>query len=130
VLTDFPAWEQWNPMMRSMVGRPEVGSRLRIAFVLRLGGRVYRTPAKVLACEPERELRWGGGVPGLVWVEHWVKLAPDGAGTALEHGESFRGLLAGVGLRLVRLDDAPYRAMNAALADRVRPGQGIGDRDR
>lgn len=122
VLTDFASWEQWNPMTLSMEGRPEAGARLRLRFVLRPGGRVYRSGARMLLVEPERQLRWGGGVPGLLWIEHWVRLTPEGSAlhsTRVEHGESFQGLLAGIGLRLVGLDETPYLAMNEALHKRV-----------
>jgi hypothetical protein len=119
VLTDFDAYEQWNPMMRSIRGRAEVGARLQLRFALRVGGRAYGAPARVFAAEPERELRWGGGVPGLLRIEHWVRLSPEGGGTRIEHGESFGGLLAGIGLKLIGLDEAPYRAMNQALKERV-----------
>lgn len=118
VLTDFAGYPAWNPLTVGVDGRVEVGATLRLRVMLR--GRVRRVGARVLVVTPERELRWGGGVRPLVWVEHWVRLAPEGAGTRIDHGESFVGMLAGLGTRLLGLSPAPYHAVNAALGARAR----------
>lgn len=119
VISDFGAFEQWNPMVVAADGRAEVGARLTIQVVLSKGRAPQRARSTVLVCDPEREVRWGGGFRPLLWVEHWVRIASDGPGTRVEHGESFAGLLARPGLWLLGLTAAPYEAMNEALKRRV-----------
>ncbi len=47
---------------------------------------------KILAVEPNAELRWSAGVPGVIGGEHSFTLTPDGGGTRLVQSETFRGL--------------------------------------
>lgn len=59
VLMDFPAYSDWNPFVRSLVGNTATGSRLQVT-VQPEGGRVMSFAPKVLACVPEQEFRWRG----------------------------------------------------------------------
>ena len=85
--------------------------------VLRLRGLPIPIPVKILAVEPGREIRWRGGVPLVFTGEHYFRLTPVGAGTRVEHGEVFRGI---VGAPLMRalggLARALYRRDIKALA--------------
>lgn len=115
VLADFERYPDWNPMMVRMIGRPERGAWLRLHVDVR--GSIRRLPARVLVADPGEELRWGGGVPGLLWIEHYVCLSPDGDRTRVVHGERFTGLLGPILGRAMRPEI--YEAMNQALAQRL-----------
>ena len=55
-LTDFDAYPEWNPFIRSIQGDPEVGSRLS-ARIEPPGARGMTLRPTVRALEPGRELR-------------------------------------------------------------------------
>ena len=123
VLADGAGYAAWNPFIRSMTGPLVAGARLT-NVMHPAGGRPMTFRPVVLAAEPGRELRWRGRlwVPRLFDGEHHFRLAPEGRGTRLDHGETFRGLL----LWFIDTDRfrADFTAMNAALNARVeqRPG--------
>jgi hypothetical protein len=66
VLSDFDAYSEWNPFIRSIVGDAEVGSRLSVRLEPP-GARGMTFKPTVRAVAPPRELRWLGRlfVPGL-----------------------------------------------------------------
>ncbi len=123
-LVDFPAYRDWNPFIPSASGTAEVGRRLS----LRLrppGGRATPIRPRVTEARPGVALEWLGhlGVPGLFDGRHRFDLIPTGAGTRVEAGEVFTGVL----VRPLRgwLDTrvrAGFDAMNGALRDRVVTG--------
>ena len=119
VLLAFEGWPAWTPMTVRMEGRPEVGAPVRLQSVLREGGRQIPARARLLVVEPSRELRWGGGLGGLLWIEHWFGLSPEGAGTRVEHTERFEGLLARPGVRLLGLGPGIYQRALEGLKRRV-----------
>ena len=121
VLTDFSAYERWNPFMDRVQGRAEVGSTL-VVHLSPSGGRGMTFRPTVLVAEPGRELRWAGrlGLRGLFDGEHSFVLTrrPDGT-TRLTHGESFSGILVALLKGTVRNSHAGFEAFNAALKQRV-----------
>lgn len=95
VLMAFPAYERWNPFIRSIEGGPIVGERLKV-LIEPPGGKALRFEPRVLVVEPEIEFRWQGRVlfPGLFDGQHYFvleKLAEKKV--LLHHGERFSGLL-------------------------------------
>ena len=94
VLTDFAAYPEWNPFVKSARGELREGGRLEI-FVQVPEGRGMGFKPKVLRVAPARELRWIGSVPpGLFSGEHIFRLEPAGPGrTRFLHGERFKGFL-------------------------------------
>src|SRR5918999_4725227 len=80
VLTDFDAYQEWNPFMVEAEGRAVVGQRLRVR--MRPPGRRRPTTfrPRVLEAEPGRRLRWLGRllVPGLFDGEHRFSIEPAG----------------------------------------------------
>ena len=125
VLTDFGAYPEWNPFLRSVEGSAEVGRRLKV-LAQPVGSRAMRFRPTLLKVEKNRELRWKGTVllPSLFEGEHYFKLGPhpDG-GVVLEHGELFSGLLVPFLRR--SLDGATrqgFIAMNLALKRKVEAG--------
>ena len=77
LLTDFASYPQWNPFIRHISGRLAPGERLQ-ARLEPPGGRAMTFKPKVLAAEPNRELRWLGHllVPGVFDGEHSFTIEP------------------------------------------------------
>ena len=65
VLTDFASYGEWNPFIRSIVGKPDVGTRLRVR-IEPPDGRGMTLEPTVRSADPARELSWLGRllVPG------------------------------------------------------------------
>lgn len=57
VLTDFDDYDQWNPVITSASGEPEVGAELDLELTLP-GHDPGELDAEVLNARPERKLRW------------------------------------------------------------------------
>ncbi len=91
VLTDFAAYPEWNPLIASARGEP--GPDRRIVVDVKPLGRTYRP--RITVWEPPRRLAWTSWevLPFLLTSVHYFRLdpTPDG-GTALQHGERFRGV--------------------------------------
>jgi hypothetical protein len=123
VLVDFPAYPDWNPFLRRVVGEAKVGARLEVT-----GQPVNRKPMTfrptVRVADPDRELRWLGRVlvPGIFDGEHAFIIEPRNGGCRLRHEETFRGLL--VPLFGAMLDDTAksFTELNTALKRRVESG--------
>ena len=119
VLTDFDAYDEWNPLVVDADGRAEVGERITIT-VKSAGRRPSTMPARVTAADAERKLEWVGGprVPGLFTGRHTLELEPlDGGRTRLVNRERVTGLL--VPFVVPRSIEVDYEAMNRTLAQRV-----------
>jgi hypothetical protein len=124
VLLDFDAYAEWNPFIRSISGHPEPGETLTVRLEPPGGRRVTIKP-KVVAVEPERELRWQGRllVRGLFDGEHTLRIEPTGEGrTRFVHREQFRGVLVGLLKGVLRKTANGFEQMNAALKKRVESG--------
>lgn len=126
VLTDLPAYPQWNPFLTSTRvtsegGRLEEGATLRNVMHDRTGDTVF-TP-EVLTLEAGRELRWLGKMgPG--WIadgEHRFLIEEIGGGRVrLTQSESFTGVAVPFFEGKLRDDTLPqFHAMNEALARQV-----------
>ena len=118
VLTANEQWYAWNPFIIKSVGNFVVGEKVTNTIHM-TGQKPMTFKPTVLQADKEKELRWLGRlfVPGLFDGEHYFKLAPQGTGTHLVHGEIFKGLLIG----MLNLDDArkSFVALNEALKKRV-----------
>jgi hypothetical protein len=70
-LTDFAAYPEWNPFVRSGEGEVKVGARLHVT-IQPSGRKGMSFRPTVLVADPERELRWLGRfwLPGLFDGEH------------------------------------------------------------
>ncbi|HVU05069.1 MAG TPA: SRPBCC domain-containing protein [Polyangiaceae bacterium] len=124
VLTDFARYPEWNPFIVEISGRPAVGERLHVV-ISPPGGREMTFRPKVLAAEPNQELRWLGHflVRGLFDGEHFFRLVPVGADkTRFVQGEDFRGLLVKPMTHLLTNTARGFVFMNQALKKRVESG--------
>jgi hypothetical protein len=121
VLADFGAYPDWNPFIRSIEGRPDAGSRLKVR-IEPPGARAMTFRPTVRAAEPARELRWLGRflVPGLVDGEHRLVIEPlpDGRSKFVQ-SERFSGLLSGVLTRTLAATERGFNQMNEALKERA-----------
>ncbi len=121
VLTDFPAYGDWNPFIRSIAGTAQEGERLTVRLEPPGGKGMTITPT-VLAVEPDRELRWNGRllVPGIFDGEHTFRIeALDGERSRFVHRERFTGILVGLVKGILAKTEAGFEQMNAALKQRV-----------
>jgi hypothetical protein len=76
VLTDFPAYPEWNPFITSIAAGPNPVQRWKCGS-RRRGPKPGRKP-RVLVAEPKRELRWLGRVltAGIFDGEHSLRIEP------------------------------------------------------
>ncbi|MEQ8347127.1 MAG: SRPBCC domain-containing protein [Sneathiellaceae bacterium] len=122
VLADFDGYAAWNPLNVRAHGRAAPGARVAMSFRNPARpGSVIEMTVTVTECEPGRRLEWRGRIPLLFTGRHHFRLAPEGTGTRLDHGEDLSGLIpALIGSRRIGRQFGPaYEAVNAALADRV-----------
>ena len=121
VLTNFPAYGEWNPFMDRIEGTPSVGNKLRV-HIKPPNGRGLTFKPKVLVATPEHELRWLGRLwpGGLFDGEHfWVLTANADASTRVTHGEEFSGIFVAATKGTFRNTDAGFAAFNDALKKRI-----------
>jgi hypothetical protein len=121
VLTDFPAYGEWNPFIRSIAGELQQGERLTVRLEPP-GGKGMTIKPTVLAVEADRELRWKGRLlmPGLFDGEHSLRIEPiDEQRIRFVHGERFTGMLVGLVKGVLAKTEAGFEQMNAALKERV-----------
>jgi len=121
VLADFAAYPEWNPFMRSLAGRCEVGSKLTVR-IEPPGARAMTFKPTILAAAPGRELRWLGRlfVPGLFDGEHRLEIEPleDGRSRFVQ-SERFSGLLVGLFAKTLAATQRGFEQMNVALKRRT-----------
>jgi len=96
VLTNFAAFQEWNPFITEARGELRSGAQLSITIALPEGSEQTFRP-KVVRVDPAQELRWRGTL-GAAWIfsgEHFFSLEAldEGRRTRLVHGEDFSGIL-------------------------------------
>ena len=125
VLTDLPAYAEWNPFVTRADGAFVVGSRQAVsvpAVNTFVQSRLRPTVREVV---PFRRLTvWSRldrlGLPGLFDVEHTMTLTDHEGGVRLWLQDRFGGLLAPLLIRgLNRHRMAAFNAMNQALKERA-----------
>lgn len=121
VLMDFERYPEWNPFIRQIKGRAQIGQALQVQ-VQPLMARPMTFKPIVLKSEPGQEFRWLGTFlfKGLLDGEHYFILQPTADGVVLVHGEHFRGALVPLFRRMLQDKTLPgFEAMNAALRQRI-----------
>lgn len=122
VLTDFPAYREWNRCLPAVEGSAAAGSTLRVEIAWP-GLERGRYRLHVLTAAPSCELRWRGklGLRGLMDGDHrFVIESPHDNQTLLTQSEDFSGIL--VPLLVRRLANNVLQGfveMNAALKQRA-----------
>lgn len=122
VLTDFAAYESWNPFVRRISGEQTSGARLSVTIQPE-GGRAMSFRPRLLVFAPQKALRWKGQllIPGVFDGEHYFELTESAAGVRLAQGELFTGLLVPLLSRGSMLAGTArgFAAMNQALKARA-----------
>lgn len=119
-ITDLQNHPTWNPNVVRLEGQPVVGTRL--INRTRSDTTEMTFHPEMIVAEPNRELRWRGGlgVRGLADGEHYYRIDPGPAPgqVTITQGEIFRGILV-TPLRLWLNLDEEFRVSTAALARAV-----------
>jgi hypothetical protein len=121
VLTDFPAYPDWNPFIRTIEGQAIQGTRLSVSIQPQ-GGKPMRFCPEVKAADDAARFSWTGRVlmRGLFDGHHEFELHSHGHGTRLLHRECFSGLLVPlVWNKMEPSTRAGFEAMNRALKERA-----------
>ena len=126
VLTDVPAYPQWNPFITGIKGTSAVGGRMSVSLAhLTVVFRRTLRP-RVLEVTRGRRLRFRLrlarlGTPGLLDTEHTLTItAHDDGRVRLWHQVNFEGLLVPLVTRSLNRGNGPsFNTMNAALKDRA-----------
>ncbi|WP_433450452.1 SRPBCC family protein [Streptomyces sp. CA-142005] len=121
VLTDLPAYDEWNPFIVSAEGTVERDATLHLVMHDETGDTTF-TPT-VLNAEAGKELRWIGRIsPGWIFDgEHRFLIEPlGGSRVRLTQSENFTGVAVPFYRGTLHANTLPqFGAMNRALADRV-----------
>jgi len=116
ILSDFEQYPEWNPFVKKVIGKPEVGKTIQVF----LPGMKFHP--EVLVFDTSREFRWKGKLffSGLFDGEHYFILERNTDGsTTFIHGEKFSGILLPLLARSLDKDTrAGFEAMNLALKER------------
>jgi hypothetical protein len=116
VLTDFDAYPDWNPFIKSIRG--EVAEEKTI--VAKIDKMTFKP--RVLVFEKEKEFKWLGHLlfKGLFDGEHRFRLSENEDGTvAFEQSEKFTGILVPLFNKMLEKDTKPgFEAMNRAFKAR------------
>ena len=121
VVTDFPAYPEWNPFIRRITGELREGARLEVR-IEPPGARATTFKPTVRALEEKRELRWLGRllVPGIFDGEHRLLIEPhEGGRSRFVQSERFSGFLVGLFRGMLAKTEGGFEQMNAALKARV-----------
>ena len=127
VLTNFSAFPDWNPFIRSVEGDLEEGARLKVQIKPPKGMGMTIRPT-VLKVEVNAEVRWTGSLlrPGVFDEEHFFLIQPleEEGRVQFIQGESFRGVMVPVfGLMgLFKSTLHGFDEMNQALRFRAERG--------
>jgi len=122
VFTDFQAYSEWNPFIKSLTGDVAQGNKLKV-MIQPPNSKPMTFKPKVLEFEKNKVLRWIGKmmIPGIFDGEHTFELRDNGDGTTqFLQGENFKGIL--VGTMKKQLDGNVtdgFNNMNMALKQRV-----------
>ncbi|MDR3508637.1 MAG: SRPBCC domain-containing protein [Caulobacteraceae bacterium] len=121
ILSDLPAWSEWNPIYPKAAGQIRYGERLQLT--LALPGEAHRqiNPA-ILDWTPNEAIHWQlSAMGGLVTTVRYLEietLSPTGC--AFSNGEIFSGLLGGLVARQLRRPiRRGFTALGEALRDRA-----------
>ena len=126
VLTDFAAFPDWNPFMRTAEGNLTLGSKLTVRLQ-QPGSKGMTFKPTVLKADSGDELRWIGRLlfPGLFDGEHHFILEHTVSGQVrFVQGERFTGILVPIMalFGLFKNTAKGFEEMNQALKARAEDG--------
>jgi hypothetical protein len=95
ILIDFENYPLWNPFIKSLSGKVEVGNKIKVR-IEPPGGNAMQFSPKILVYKPNEEIKWLGHLifPGLFDGEHRFEVIDDGDDTTtFRQSEKFSGIL-------------------------------------
>lgn len=120
VLTDFESFPAWNPFIKSVKGKAEVGSKLTVT-IMQSGDKGTTFKPKVLTVVPAKELSWLGRLllPNIFDGEHKFELIDNRNGTTtFRQSENFTGILVTLFKKQLSTNTAPgFERMNKKLKE-------------
>ena len=116
VISANDRYPEWNPYHVRVDGELVEGSTLDVEIHKPNGNRVEIQP-QVITVTPEKELTWGGGIPGLFTGTHVFEIVQREKDVLFIQREQFRGLF----VWFAELDsiEEGYDLMNRALKARA-----------
>ena len=121
VLTDFPAFPEWTPFIKSVAGDLVEGSKLKVQLQPPGGRAITMTPT-LLSVVPQHELKWLGHllIPGIFDGEHHFSIHPAGDGRVrFTQEESFKGMMVPLTRSVLAKTENGFHEMNKALKQRA-----------
>jgi hypothetical protein len=127
-LADHDSWARWMPALfrpvGEAVGRLSEGARMRV----KISGVPLPISLRVTVLHASRELRWVGGVPGVLFAEHRFTFEPKGEDSVeVRSEEEWFGFLAAL-LRpgiLPRAEEVGRGQLGALAAEAERRGPAL-----
>ena len=116
VLTDTDKYPEWNPTMKLLDGKMEVGNTLKYQFT-QYADNISEIPAQVKQIIPNKLLNQGGGVPFVITYDHRYILEQTTYGTKVTIHEDYKGIYVPF-WNPQPVEDA-YQRLNEALKKRV-----------
>ena len=121
ILTDAPAYSQWDSGVVKLEGRVAPGEKLKVTSEVN-PKRAY--PVKVSEFEPGRRMAWTGGIPlGLMTGVRAFTLTPEGGATRFTLREDFSGPLLPVIWRSMPDLQPSFEKFVAGLKKRAENGR-------
>lgn len=120
VLTDFESHPEWNPFIRNISGKRQVGEKLKV-HIVPSGKREMHFSPVVTAVKSPSEFAWQGklAVRGLFDGAHRFSLeAVDAGHTTMTQSETFSGVLVGLFGGTLEATAESFEEMNGALKSR------------
>lgn len=122
ILSDFPAYGQWNPLSPAISGELRTGATISVT-IQPAQGKPMVSKCRLTACEPLKKLCWLGSapIPGLVSGEHSLEIEalPNGK-VRFRNSEVMKGLLTPFIKGIYDKNfPAQFIAMNEALKKRA-----------
>jgi hypothetical protein len=121
ILTDFRAYPEWNPFIKSISGEPRTGAKL-VLHIQPPGAKGMTFHPKVLSAIPGQELKWLGHflVPGIFDGEHHLLIHGKGDGRIVfVQEEAFKGVLVPFTGKMLKGTRQGFVQMNEALKKRA-----------
>jgi hypothetical protein len=126
VLVDFQSHAEWDPFIRNISRKPQVGEKLKV-HITPMGKRGMKFNPVVTDATAPSELAWKGklGIRGLFDGAHRFSLiAVEKQHTRLTQSETFSGILVGLFGATLDATEEGFAQMNAALKQRCEsPGR-------
>lgn len=122
ILIDFDKYPKWNPLIRQIRGRVEIGSQLEI-LLESPEGKIIKFMPRVTISNPNTELRWFWKpfIPGLFEGEHIFTIKTlDKGGVLFIQKELLNGILVPLLGKMFFTKIGPgFEEMNRALKKRA-----------